>query len=349
MSPSAEKPIGEVVDLFCGVGAISHGFKRAGFRVVAGYDLDPGCRYAFETNNASRFIHKDIAEVTASEIRNRFSGNLPTILVGCAPCQPFSSYKKGQKDERWSLLTNFAHLAIEVEPDFISMENVSGLLEYEGGSLFKEFLTIIETKYSCFHQIIDCSDFGIPQKRKRLVVIGSKGRTTSLQKPRSSVSATVRDAIGHLEPLHAGQIASYDALHRSSKLSEINVARIRASRPGGTWKDWPEELVANCHKVNSGKGYGGVYGRMEWDRAAPTITTQCYGFGNGRFGHPSQDRGMSLREAAILQTFPESYEFFEEGKFPGFKSVGRWIGNAVPVALAEQIANSISEEIKALG
>jgi len=341
--------VGEVVDLFCGVGGVSHGFKRVGFRIVAGYDVDEGCRYAFENNNDSRFVAKDLRKVTAREIKERFSRKVPSVLVGCAPCQPFSTYKKGQVDDRWSLLKTFAEIALKVEPDFVSMENVAGLMEYRDGQLFSEFIEILQKKYHCYHKVVDCTDFGVPQRRKRLVVIASKTRRPDLTYPELAAPATVKNAIKHLDPLEAGELSDRDPLHRCSRLSTLNLKRIRASKPGGTWRDWPPKLVTKCHRAATGKGYGGVYGRMEWDKAAPTITTQCYGYGNGRFGHPTQDRGMSLREAAILQTFPESYRFFEEGKFPGFKAVGRWIGNAVPVLLAENIARSILTEIEEIG
>lgn len=345
MPSSAERPIGEVIDLFCGIGGISHGFKRAGFRVVAGYDIDEGCRYAFETNNDSRFVAKDLDDVTPDELSNRFSGTMPSVLVGCAPCQPFSSYKKGKVDDRWCLLQKFAELAITVEPDFVSMENVSGLMDYKDGSVFQDFVSTLESKYVCSYAVVDCTEHGVPQKRQRLVLIASKGKNFVFLEPSQGAAPTVREAIGHLPRLGAGEVCEGDPLHRSSRLSEINVQRIKASKPGGTWRDWPDHLVTACHKAETGKGYGGVYGRMEWERPAPTITTQCYGYGNGRFGHPKQNRGMSLREAAILQSFPEDYKFFDDDKFPGFKAVGRWIGNAVPVALAEQIAKAISSEI----
>lgn len=345
MPDSRESPIGEVIDLFCGIGGISHGFKRAGFRIIAGYDIDEGCRYAFETNNDSRFVVKDLDDVTQSELSSRFSGTIPSILVGCAPCQPFSTYKKGKTDARWCLLQKFAELAIEVEPDFVSMENVAGLLQYRSGTVFHTFLSTLKKKYTCTFSVVDCAEYGIPQRRQRLVLIASKGKNPVFPAPHKGASRTVRDAIGHLPEICAGEVCEIDPLHRSSRLSELNLRRIRASKPGGTWRDWPQDLVTECHRTEKGKGYGGVYGRMEWERPAPTITTQCYGYGNGRFGHPTQNRGMSLREAAILQSFPEEYKFFDDEQFPGFKALGRWIGNAVPVILAEQIANAISLEI----
>jgi len=124
-------------------------------------------------------------------------------------------------------------------------------------------------------------------------------------------------------------------------LSPLNLRRIKASRPGGTWRNWPPELQAACHRKTTGATYPSVYGRMEWDRPAPTITTQCFGYGNGRFGHPEQDRAISLREAAMLQTFPEMYAFAPPGASIKFNKMGRLIGNAVPVRLGEVIAQSL--------
>ncbi|MDZ4055794.1 MAG: DNA cytosine methyltransferase, partial [Polynucleobacter sp.] len=152
---------------------------------------------------------------------------------------------------------------------------------------------------------------------------------------------TVRQAVGHLQKLKDGQVSKDDPLHIASVLSDLNRARIRASKPGGTWRDWPEKLVAACHKRESGKHSSGVYGRMEWDKPAPTMTTLCNGYGNGRFGHPEQHRGISLREAAIFQSFPETYRFTPEGEAAVIKTVGRLIGNAVPPKLGEAVARAL--------
>ena len=161
--------------------------------------------------------------------------------------------------------------------------------------------------------------------------------------------ATVRDAIGEMPPLSAGEVNRRDLLHQASRLSEVNLDRIRFSKQGGTWRDWPEHLVADCHRRPSGKGYASVYGRMTWDEPAPTITTQFFGFGNGRFGHPEQDRAISLREGAILQSFPPYYEFVEPGQPANFKTVGSLIGNAVPVELARGIARAIKRHLSEAG
>jgi DNA (cytosine-5)-methyltransferase 1 len=135
-------------------------------------------------------------------------------------------------------------------------------------------------------------------------------------------------------------------MHSASSLSPLNLARIRASRPGGTWRDWPTRLLAACHRRKTGATYPSVYGRMEWGRPAPTITTQCFGYGNGRFGHPEQDRAISLREAAMLQTFPADYRFTPEGGAIKFNKMGRLIGNAVPVRLGEVVAKTLVAHVK---
>ncbi len=337
---------GEVVDLFCGIGGISHGFKRAGFEIRAGYDLDASCRHGFEANNAAPFFTRDVGSLTAEEIRSRFSGTRPTVLVGCAPCQPYSSYRQGKTDDRWSLLARFAKLACEVATDYVTMENVPGLVSYRDKTVFNSFLaTLSETYPHVSHEIVDCAEFGVPQRRHRLVVIAGKDHEIRLDRSGQPAPVSVADTIRTLPGIPAGGVDAHDPLHRASNLTPLNLRRIRHSKPGETWHDWPDDLIAACHRTGKGAGYRSVYGRMAWNRPAPTMTTQCYGYGNGRFGHPEQDRAISLREAALLQSFPMEYSFFPDGRFPGFSTVGRWIGNAVPVKLAETIGAQIAQAL----
>lgn len=332
-------PVGEVVDLFCGVGALSHGLLRAGFEIRAGYDIDSECKFAFETNNKAPFFSRDVSKLLASEIRTHFTGKVPSVLAGCAPCQPFSSYKQRyEEDPQWSLVAKFAKLAVGVQPDYVTMENVPALLRYKDGKVFAEFEAILRKGgYEVSHSVARCEDFGVPQKRRRLVVVASRKGAIPVLSPGASSQVTVRDAIGQLPAVAAGAPNPKDPLHVASALSPLNLQRIRSSKPGGTWRDWPKELRAACHRRSTGQSYPGVYARMEWDSPSPTMTTQCYGYGNGRFGHPFQDRGITLREAAILQSFPRDYQFIPAGQRPTFTKVGRWIGNAVPVGLAEAI------------
>jgi DNA (cytosine-5)-methyltransferase 1 len=189
---------------------------------------------------------------------------------------------------------------------------------------------------------VDCADFGVPQRRRRLVLLASKLGPITLVRPKRKIKPkTVKQAIGKLPRLRAGSVSSKDPLHQSCELSELNLSRIRASKPGGTWRDWDDELVAPCHRRTTGKTYPGVYGRMAWNAPAPTMTTQYFAFGSGRFGHPSQARGISLREGAILQSFPRRYRFIAEGETVRRKTIGRLVGNAVPVKLAEAIGKTI--------
>ncbi|MDO8771443.1 MAG: DNA cytosine methyltransferase [Burkholderiaceae bacterium] len=335
------------VDLFCGAGGLTHGFVLEGVPVVAGIDLDPACRFPYEVNNKARFFERDISKVSADELNELFGRADIKILAGCAPCQPFSTYAQRYeldgKDGKWGLLYEFARLAQGVNADVITMENVPTVAKH---AVFHDFVdTLKRLGYNVWFDVVDSSKYGVPQKRRRMVLLASKHGDIKMIEPTHPKPNTVRQAIGLLQPLYAGEVANEDKLHATSTLSDKNLQRIKASKPGGTWRDWPQHLVAECHKADSGRTYSGVYGRMEWDKPAPTMTTQCYGFGNGRFGHPDQDRALSLREAAILQSFPRDYAFVSEDDDVSFTALGRLIGNAVPVDLGRAIARSINSHL----
>lgn len=335
----------KVVDLFCGVGGLTHGFIKESLNVVAGYDIDADCKYAYESNNASEFIKKSITDVTGEEISEKLSGADVKILIGCAPCQPFSTYSyKNQDPKKVNLLLEFARLIEEVKPDIVSMENVPRLIEFKGGSIFEKFLEILKAfGYEVSYKIVNCPEYGIPQHRKRLVLLASKlGKIELIKETHTEKTfKTVKDAIGKMPLLESGEVSPKDSLHRAAKLSDLNLKRIRQSKPGGTWKDWDEDLRLKCHQKSSGETYVSVYGRMSWEKPAPTMTTHCMGIGNGRFGHPEQDRAISLREAALIQTFPKTYKFVKKGKPFKVKRISTQIGNAVPVKLGQVIAKSI--------
>ncbi len=331
------------IDLFCGLGGLTHGLIRGGIKVVAGIDIDPQCRFPYESNNNAIFIEQDVSFLSASQLTNIFGDAKLRLLAGCAPCQPFSTYsRKGRQerlDSKWVLVSDFGRLVRETQPEFVTMENVPQLSEHE---VFKDFLKELEG-YSIDWSIVDCAQYGVPQTRKRLVLLASRFGSVELVPPIFSRQSctTVREAISHLPALAAGCSDPNDALHAASSLSDLNLRRIRASKPGGTWHDWDTSLLAECHRKKSGQTYPSVYGRMKWDAPAPTITTQCFGYGNGRFGHPEQDRAISLREAAILQTFPENYSFLAPGERVCFSKLGRLIGNAVPVEIGQLVAQSL--------
>ena len=347
---SASPRRGGVADVFCSIGGLSHGFVLEGFNVRVGIDIDASCRYAYERNNGARFIERDVSILRGDDINHWFAEGEPRILVGCAPCQPFSTYSQNRADAKWRLLAEFGRLVKEARPDVVSMENVPRLASFRQGRLFKEFLaTLSEAGYDVWWNVVNCADYGVPQTRQRLVVLASKVGPIELVSPTHAPDAhvTVRDAIAHLPPITAGSKDADDPLHYASRLSDINLARIREAKPGKSWRDWKPALVAQCHRKHSGRWYQSVYGRMHWDAPAPTITTQCNGFGNGRFGHPKQDRAISLREAALLQTFPADYEFFRPKERCSISAAARWIGNAVPVALARAVARSVAQTLEA--
>ncbi|HBM1136165.1 TPA: DNA cytosine methyltransferase [Acinetobacter baumannii] len=336
----------EAVDLFCGVGGLTAGLLKSGIKVKAGYDIEPVCGFAYEFNNKATFVHKDVAEVTGKEIQQWYSDGVIRLLAGCAPCQPFSTYNQGRdtsNDKKWPLLYHFARLIKEVLPELVTMENVPDVIKHK---VYHDFIQeLIDLGYTVSAQEVACVDYGVPQTRRRHVVLASRIGRIGLIKPTHKDPVTVQDVIGDLEPLVAGQKSKVDPLHAAAKLSDLNFRRIKASKPGGTWRDWPEELRADCHKKDSGRSYPSVYGRMEWDKPAPTMTTLCYGFGNGRFGHPEQDRAISLREAALFQTFPINYQFTKTPEKINFKGVGRMIGNAVPVRLGEVVGKSFMDSL----
>lgn len=330
------------VDVFCGAGGLTRGLEKAGIKVTLGVDIDPACEYPYTENNDARFLLKSVVRTDAEDLGLDSQRGTLRLLAGCAPCQPFSSYhqKADTSDRRWYLLKHFARLAEECDPDFITMENVPYL---EHQLVFKRFVTRIKKLgYEVSHEVVDCSEFGVPQQRQRLVFLASKLGPISLIRPRRKRRAkTVEQAIGKLPKIKAGEAHPRDPIHQASGLSPLNMRRIKASKPGGTWRDWDKALVARCHTRETGKTYPGVYGRMVWNEPAPTITTQYFGFGNGRFGHPTQDRGISLREGAVLQSFPRGYKFVKPNKPIHISTIGRLVGNAVPVKLGEAIGRTL--------
>jgi len=299
------------IDLICGAGGLTHGFVLEGLPVIAGIDLDPACKYPYEANNGARFLQHDVSRLEPEELTRLFGSADIRILAGCAPCQPFSTYAQRYEtdgpDGKWGLLYHFESLVRGARPDIVTMENVPTV---ERHRVFRDFVVALKAMdYRVWYGVVDSSQYGVPQTRRRMVLLASRRGGIEMIPPTTTRPRTVRQAIGHLRELSAGESSCRDRLHAASSLSTKNLQQIRHSRPGGTWRDWPMALVADWHRSDTGRTYAGVYGRMEWDQPAPTMTTQFYGFGNGRFGHPDQDRAISLSEGALLQCFPRRYHF----------------------------------------
>ncbi|WP_370970096.1 DNA cytosine methyltransferase [Amycolatopsis sp. cg9] len=337
-------PVVRAIDLFCGVGGLSHGLRRAGIEVAGGFDIDPRCEYPFKANIRAPFFLQDVRTVTGAQLHDLWGQADVRLLAGCAPCQPFSSYRRGADttgDENWPLLDEFARLIEETEPEVVTMENVPRVV---GSTVFQRFAKSLESlEYDVSFKSCHSAEYGLPQYRRRLVLIASRiGRIEVPKGTRSEDKfVTVRKTIEKLPKLEAGEIDPDDSLHKSRNLSDLNLKRIRASNPGGTWHDWPTSLRSPCHQRATGSSFANVYARMEWDKPSPTITTQAHNFGTGRFGHPEQDRSITLREAAMLQGFPRGYKFVPKGEPVEFVHIGRLIGNAVPPPLARAFGQEI--------
>lgn len=336
----------QAIDVFCGIGGLTSGIQQAGIEVVAGLDFDSSCKYSYTENNGSEFIEADVNEYDFSNLSSRFNESSIRVVIGCAPCQPFSSHtnKKANrdKDDRWGLINRFADAIEILSPAVISMENVRGLAKTQIFSSFVKRLT--ELGYLIDWQIVYCPDYGIPQRRSRLVLLGSK--LGEIRIPKSTHTKedyqTVEDTIKGLPAIRAGSTSKHDKLHKTMKLSPLNLKRIIASKQGGSWKDWNSDLLPECYTKESGSSYTAVYGRMAWKDVAPTITTQFFNYGSGRFGHPTQARALSIREGSLLQTFPPNYRFDTS---LSISTLGRQIGNAVPPRLGEVIGEAIKEHV----
>lgn len=336
------------IDLFCGIGGLTYGLSKSGINVVAGIDLDESCKFAYERNNHGIFIHKSVNEVTSEEIDELFGDTDIKILVGCAPCQPFSTHQKNKKNRSshkdWGLLYDFLRLVEQTSPQIVSMENVPELRKER---VFADFVDNLKLQgYSVKFKIHDASDYGVAQRRKRLLLLASKFGDIEFAESHEK-KLTVKDVIFKIDKIKAGIMDNKkDRLHISPMLTDINIKRIKQSKQGGSWHDWDEELLPNCYKKTSGQSYKSVYGRMSWDDVAPTLTTQFINYGTGRFGHPEQDRAISLREGALLQSFPIEYQFIDEDEKINMRKIARQIGNAVPPKLGEHIGKSVLRHLK---
>ncbi len=343
----------KAIDLFCGAGGLTRGLRHAGWSVIAGIDVDGTAAKSYEHNNSgSRFVRADLRRVSGDDIR-ALAGCVSRrrlLLAGCAPCQPFSKQRRrhglGKRTDA-TLLVDFARLVAKLRPGVVLMENVPGITAVPGFSSFRRFLkTLRDCGYQCEHRVLNACDFGVPQHRRRYVLLAARSAMPRLPRGTADIPAahpaTVRRAIGHLPAIGAGETHPRIPNHSAARLFRRNLARIRATpADGGSRCDWPKRLglELDCHR-KAGVGFSDVYGRMWWDRVAPTLTSRCNSLSNGRFGHPEQDRAISLREAAALQTFPDDYEFFGAQN-----RIARWIGNAVPVSLAAALGRAAADSV----
>jgi DNA (cytosine-5)-methyltransferase 1 len=345
----------KAIDLFCGAGGLSIGLKKSGFRVCLGVDIDEKALKTYKCNlKRTKVLKEDIKKVTGEKITELTGINRHDnfLLAGCPPCQGFSSLgKRDASDEKNELVYEYVRIINELEPSFILMENVPGMSTGVGKEIFKKVVKELEENYHVEYDTLNAADFGVPQIRKRLVLHGirndvydnlglDKEKQKILPKPTHSKEkkkgykkwVTVRKAISDLPILEAGDSYNDDIIknHRARSLSETNIERLQEIRlHGGNREMISEKLQLKCHKKEN-VSYTDTYGIIDPDKPAPTITSGCTIISKGRYCHPTQNRGLSIREAARLQSFDDKFEF--QGNMG---EMSLQIGNAVPPKLAQ--------------
>lgn len=349
-----------VIDLFSGCGGSALGFDQIGFPIKVAVDIDKNASESFKLNFPNSVVFdSDISYLSGKELLTAggFKNGNQVILIACPPCQGFSSARRNSErlsDPRNKLIYEFLRIVDEIRPLAFVMENVPGLANNIGKPIFLHILQRLnELGYQTVYDVVNTADYGVPQKRKRLVLLGTNNSNIRLQFPTktnidpskpSELSAwnTVRETLKDLPILKAGEKNADDFMHVSANLANINLKRMKQTpHDGGDRMSWTADLVLECHKTTN--GHKDVYGRMKWDAPSPTITGGCVMISKGRFGHPEQDRAISLREAARLQTFPDSFKFAGN-----FGEIARQIGNAVPPLLAKRAAQAIKKSIDQL-
>lgn len=346
------------VDVFSGAGGLTVGLKRAGFRVATAIEIEDHAFATYKTNHPEvRAIKQDVRTVRGRHLR-QISGGRVDLLAGCPPCQGFSTLTNtsSKRDPRNDLVLEMARLVRELRPRAVMMENVPGLAD-RGKRLFNRFLkTLQELNYQYTWDILQVANYGVPQNRRRLVLLAGRGFQPSLPKPTHHRTGkdglaqwkTLRDAIFGMDAptlledaQKLGGPVNFD-WHVVRRLSSQNIARLRKARPGASRSKLPKSLRPDCHKEVD-KGYTSVYGRMAWDQLPVTITGGCTTFSKGRFGHPSELRTISVREAARIQTFPDDYVF----DTPYMEYACQMIGNALPCDFAQTLATSVAAQLQA--
>lgn len=336
-------------EIMCGIGGATRGFLDAGIHVLRGFDIDDTCKKTYEENNKpAKFLHRDIRQLTTEELLagTKLNTDEKFALIACAPCQPFSRAGAKKPKSSKSLVSGLADLIREVKPDFVFAENAPGF-QKRYPSIYRKFLEpFLDLHYHYQWDIVNLKKYGVPQNRSRYIFIASRDYEIDLPRKTHGKEngllpyVTVKDTIQKYPPLRLGRENKSVPNHICRNLSETNLERLRHTpRNGGSRNAWPSHLVLQCHKKSS--GHSDVYGRMLWDEVGPTLTCKCISISNGRFGHPTQNRGISVREAAALQTFKDNFIFYESKT-----AAARHIGNAVPPLVASLIAKRILETVR---
>lgn len=341
----------KAVDFFCGAGGVTCGFQQVGIKVLGGIDVDPKFKKTYEKNNRAKFINEDVSDLKPESLQQlvpieKEDDNL--IFVGCSPCQYYSNIKsnKTKSESGRLLLDDFKDFVVFYKPGFVFIENVPGLESKEGSPLDKFKKTLRKLGYSFDFNVLNAKYFGVPQNRKRFVLVATRLLPTIQlpeEKKEKKYLKTVRQAIGDYSifpEVRDGHKDKSKHQHSVAQLSDLNLQRIKKTpRDGGTRRSWENDpnLQLECYKNHT--GHYDVYGRLFWDKPSSAITTRFIYTSTGRYSHPEQDRGLSLREGATLQSFPLNYVFHSTNQ----GTIATMIGNAVPPKLAKVIGESIKQ------
>lgn len=345
----------KAVDFFCSGGGMSYGMQQAGIEILAGIDFDKTCEETYISNiKGAKFIHLDIFNLKESELQRELSlkrRDKNLILIGCSPCQFWSiiNTDKNKSSKSKDLLKEFRRFVEYFQPGYVVVENVPGVLKRKTESGLEEFIDWLRNnKYKVHFDVHEVSDYGVPQHRKRFTLIANRVTKIELEPVKhNGEKQTVRDVLGvenGFPKVKAGHKDESDFMHTVAGLTEINIRRLALTEEnGGTRLAYADnsELAPNCHR-NDKENFTDTYGRMWWDRPSPTITTKFYSISNGRFAHPEENRAISLREGAVLQSFPKEYIF----RTTSIENAARMIGNAVPPRYAEAIGKAIIQNHK---
>ncbi len=338
------------IDLFAGGGGLTVGLKRANFRVVVSVELEKSAYTTYRVNHPEVYsLNQDVTSVSGKHLLDIVGQKTIDLLAGCPPCQGFTSLTSKYKrdDYRNFLIFEMSRLAKETKPRAIMMENVPGLAT-KGRQLYEKFKRQLRRAgYWLTDDVVEVANYGVPQFRRRLVLLGGLGFKIEMPAPTHTGRSkdgllpwkTVRETISHLPaPITLRDARKQGKIYQSDwnvvrTLSSRNLIRIKSAKSGKTWMSIPEKFRPSCHQGGY-KGFTNVYGRMEWDTPSPTITGGCTTLSKGRFGHPEQNRTISVREAALLQTFSEDYLF----DTPYMEHACNIIGNALPCDFAEVVS-----------
>ncbi|MAL61008.1 MAG: DNA (cytosine-5-)-methyltransferase [Flavobacteriaceae bacterium] len=353
MKDKNKTPILKAVDFFCSGGGMSYGMMQAGIDIIAGIDIDESCKETYQANiKGAKFIHADVFDLKESDLENSLSlekNDDELILIGCSPCQFWSiiNTDKTKSAKSKNLLVEFSRFVKYLKPGYVVVENVPGVLRKKEESGLNEFIQWLENNgYDNPHfKVHNVNDYGVPQNRKRFTLIASRISKEEI-KPLElkSNKVVVKDVIGvenGFPKINAGHKDKTDFLHTVPRISFINKKRLKkVKKDGGNRLDFADdpELQLNCF-IGRDDSFKDTFGRLWWNRPSPTITTKFFSISNGRFVHPEEDRALSIREGATLQSFPKTYKF----KGNSTAGIARMIGNAVPPKYATAIGKAITQ------